>query len=777
MIGRIFRLIKKPSLLFLFTFFLLLGSQNRIADTRHRIDYELVVQNLEMLIDHEMADKQLPAFSISLVAGKDIIWTRGFGMADPDKKIPATAETVYRIGSVSKLFTDIAVMQLVERGKLNLDVPVDTYLPNFRPENPFKEHITLRQLMGHCSGLTREPPVGNYFDPSEPSLARTVESLNSTELVYEPGTKTKYSNAGIAVVGYILESTQGKPFSQYLKQSVIVPMGLKKSSFEPEPLIKKDLAKAFMWTYDGRVFKAPVFELGMSPAGCMYSTVTDLARFLIVLFNGGKGPEGHVLKPETLEEMWKPQFAPPGQNQGFGIGFFISELNGHRLVKHNGAIYGFSTTLAALPEQRLGVAAVATMDATNSVVERISNYALKLLLACQDNKPLPKARLSSPLDPALARKLEGNYVCGERKIELVERRGRLFLRRREMLLELKSLNKKLVVDDRLSFGPEIEVQAGQLKIGNLIFNREDVSKPEPAPERWKGLIGEYGWDHNILYILEKDGQLRALIEWFFSYPLKEISASVFAFPDYGLYHGENLVFERDKEGNAVQVKVGNVIFKRRPVGLDKGKTFTIVPVKPVEVLREVALRSQPPKEEGRFLKPDLVDISTLDPTIKFNIIYATNNNFMQAVFYEQPKAFMQRPAAEALLRAHKRLKKLGYGLLITDAYRPWYVTKMFWDATPEDKKIFVADPSKGSRHNRGCAVDLTMYDLKTGVPVNMVSGIDEMSGRSNAYYMGGTSLQRWHRDLLRMLWKKKDLLSTLLNGGILITRNGRNIRF
>jgi len=110
---------------------------------------------------------------------------------------------------------------------------------------------------------------------------------------------------------------------------------------------------------------------------------------------------------------------------------------------------------------------------------------------------------------------------------------------------------------------------------------------------------------------------------------------------------------------------------------------------------------------------------------------------------------LQKPAAEALVRVHRALKKRGYGLLIHDGYRPWSVTKMFFDATPEDLRIFVADPAQGSRHNRGCAVDLTLYDLKSGKPIEMTGGYDEMSDRSYPDYLGGTSLQRWHRDLLR----------------------------
>src|SRR6185503_15732664 len=117
---------------------------------------------------------------------------------------------------------------------------------------------------------------------------------------------------------------------------------------------------------------------------------------------------------------------------------------------------------------------------------------------------------------------------------------------------------------------------------------------------------------------------------------------------------------------------------------------------------------QPPQETGPFRNPDLVELVKLDPTIKLDIRYATKNNFLGRKVYKEARAFLQRPAAEALVRVSHAVRRQGYGLLIHDGYRPWYVTKIFWDATPEDKKIFVADPAKGSRHNRGCAVDLSL---------------------------------------------------------------------
>jgi D-alanyl-D-alanine dipeptidase len=188
---------------------------------------------------------------------------------------------------------------------------------------------------------------------------------------------------------------------------------------------------------------------------------------------------------------------------------------------------------------------------------------------------------------------------------------------------------------------------------------------------------------------------------------------------------------------------------------DRPAIFRIAPVRPVAELRAAALAATPPKEPGEFLASDLVDVAKLDSKIKLDIRYATRDNFLSTPVYSSARAFLQRPAAEAMLRAHRELGTQGFGLLIFDGYRPWYVTKIFWDATPVDKHDFVADPAKGSRHNRGCAVDLTLYDLKTGREVSMPGVYDEMSERSYPTYKGGTPEQRRLRDLLRAAMEKQ----------------------
>jgi zinc D-Ala-D-Ala dipeptidase len=179
--------------------------------------------------------------------------------------------------------------------------------------------------------------------------------------------------------------------------------------------------------------------------------------------------------------------------------------------------------------------------------------------------------------------------------------------------------------------------------------------------------------------------------------------------------------------------------------MNKTKSALIV----LLLLAVVAFGQGPPKEAGTFREPELRELVKLDPTINLDIRYATRNNFLGRPVYKEARAFLQKPAAEALVRAHQKLKEKGYGIVVFDGYRPWSVTKIFWDVTPQDKKIFVADPSQGSRHNRGCAVDLSMYELATGKIVQMPSEYDEMTERAHINYSCATPEAKHLREMLR----------------------------
>jgi D-alanyl-D-alanine dipeptidase len=167
------------------------------------------------------------------------------------------------------------------------------------------------------------------------------------------------------------------------------------------------------------------------------------------------------------------------------------------------------------------------------------------------------------------------------------------------------------------------------------------------------------------------------------------------------------------------------------------------------------VQAGPPREPGPFRAPDLVELISLDPTIRLDVRYATDRNFVGRAVYPEARAFLQRPAAEALARAHRALAKEGYGVLVFDGYRPWSVTKLFWDLTPRAKRAFVANPKEGSKHNRGSAVDLSLYDLASGRAVEMPSAYDEMSPRAYPGYTGGTAEPRARRDLLRAAMERE----------------------
>lgn len=248
------------------------------------------------------------------------------------------------------------------------------------------------------------------------------------------------------------------------------------------------------------------------------------------------------------------------------------------------------------------------------------------------------------------------------------------------------------------------------------FRLTSSDEARPYPENSDSRIGEYGTPQQVHYVTERQGKLVTL------------------FADGRLEPFSSLPGPRLPEPD---------------------RNFRIQLQKPLAELQKIADQATPPPQPAGLLRPDLVDLAGLSPSIRLDIRYATANNFMGAPMYSQAVAYLQRPAAQALLRVHQALASKGFGLLIHDAYRPWRVTKMFWEATSPAQRNFVANPANGSRHNRGCAVDLSLYELATGQPVTMPSGFDEFSARAYPDYPGGTSRQRWLRGLLRQAMEKE----------------------
>ena len=417
--------------------------------------------------------------------------------------------------------------------------------------------------------------------------------------------------------------------------------------------------------------------------------------------------------------MWTPQFAAPGAKTGYGIGFNIGRLDGHRTIGHGGAIYGFATQLLALPDDSIGVVVTATLDGANAVTDHIADVAVRMMLDARAGRPIAAVDSTAPLPNGRALELIGRYTHGATSFELDEFETRAYIAslrggsRVELRVPPKASAGDLIVDDRLSYGQRVRALDGdRLVVGNDTLRRQLAhTKPPAATAEYASLIGEYGWNHDILYVREKDGKLNALIEWFFEYPLERISRDVYAFPNYGLYDGQRIVFERGADGKATVAIAGTVPFKRRPLPADNDRVnFKITPVKPVAELRREALAASPRRESPNLRQADLVELKSLDSTIKYDIRYATSNNFMgrrsirrrmRSCSDQPPRRSCEHPPEETRLWvAHSRFLSA------------WYVTKC--SGTARRRTSTCSSPTRlGPRHNRGAAVDLTLYDLKT----------------------------------------------------------------
>jgi len=276
--------------------------------------------------------------------------------------------------------------------------------------------------------------------------------------------------------------------------------------------------------------------------------------------------------------------------------------------------------------------------------------------------------------------------------------------------------------------------------------------PQNAPASVIELLGRYENienSRNSFLILEDSGTVQMLSADVY-YPLERVNSLKYRFVKCpGADAAECTVdFMQTAGPGGYYCTLNGKLFRKVTYGNETGGAYKIKPLKPIEELRKTALAARPPHEPDVTLECELYDLRRIGENLKFDIRYATENNFMGERFYESQGAFLQKPAAYALLYVARSLSRHGLGMIVYDAYRPWYVTRMFYDATPDAQKNFVADPAKGSRHNRGTAVDVGLYDLKTGELIDMGSGYDEFSERASPKFAGATSYSRWHRKLL-----------------------------
>jgi D-alanyl-D-alanine dipeptidase len=285
----------------------------------------------------------------------------------------------------------------------------------------------------------------------------------------------------------------------------------------------------------------------------------------------------------------------------------------------------------------------------------------------------------------------------------------------------------------------------------------EATAPSPCPPEWLGLLGVYGAGDDILLILERDGALEGMVKGGRFYALEKLGPDKFRFPNAGRLASRNVAFTRDASGKAISLKLDAALLPR-DVASD-GVVPRIRPTQPVKDLIREARAKAPPTEPRAPLPSDLVEVTALDPSIRVDLRYAGDENAVGEELLETSRAFLQRPAAEALVRVHRALAKEGYGLVVRDAYHPWWVSKLVWDATAAELRRFLADPPDGSGYNRGTTVDVGLFRLADRRIVDLPSLYGEMSVRAYTDFAGGTSEQRWQRDLLLQAMETDEFFS------------------
>lgn len=536
-------------------------------------DYSEAIDRLAGIVDSELQRGILSGAAVALVDDQRIVCARGFGLADRKRRIPAGPRSVYRAGSISKLFTAVAAMQLVEQGKLDIDRPVSVYDPQFRVVVPFDDAgpITLRQLMCHRSGMFRESPVGGYLDPTEPTVAATVASIAPCVLVHRPGTHTKYSNIGATVTGHMVAKVSGMPFAEYQQKYLLGPLGMRDSGFEINEAIRRRLAPGRMRVADGkgglREIEAPLFELGTIPAGNLYTTAADLARFVRFLLAEGRSGDQQLLRPETLEKMFTVQLTE--EKAGFGLGFHVGEFRGHKMVSHMGAVYGHTTSVAALPQEKIGVVVLTNEDIATGPVRRLVDAAMELMLEAKlGERPKPPQK-PIPIAPDDLAEFAGDYESESywARIEVVDGAARANVSGQSLTLVPVEPD-RFLADGRWAHQAPLVFQrddSGEVTGFSAMeqkFRRVDADAVGEVPDDWSRLLGSYGPEFIPLVVSLRHGHLCAMTENMVDYRLRPLCRTVFRMPP-GMYVDEQLVFQVGRDGEVHSVILANMVLRRR----------------------------------------------------------------------------------------------------------------------------------------------------------------------------------------------------------------------
>jgi CubicO group peptidase (beta-lactamase class C family) len=379
---------------------------------------------LDAWLAASVATREEPGLAIGIVHDQELVWTKGYGFADPAKKIAVTPKTLFRIASVTKLFTATAILQLRDAGKLHLDDPVSRHLPWFKPPpaSATGPAITIRHLLTHTAGLSAASPGTSLNEYRVPTREELVRLLPSQRPMAPPEAEWRYSNLGLALAGEIVSAAAGEPWEKYVEEKVLRPLGMTATVVRPGP-DTPGLAVGFGLKPPGAPRETePFLEIGAeAPAGGMASNVEDLAKFAALQLRDSPAGGPEILRASTLREMHRVHWLHPDWKGGWGLGFSVSRVGGGVRIGHDGGFPGYASALSIDPARKLAV--IALSNAEDVAMGQYVSQAFRLL-----GPAVAKAgacpRKEPTVDPAWE-KLLGTYRWKRREMRIMVLGGEL----------------------------------------------------------------------------------------------------------------------------------------------------------------------------------------------------------------------------------------------------------------------------------------------------------------------------------------------------------------
>lgn len=477
-------------------------------------NYDYVKEYITWLAKKEMKKNQVVGLSIAIVDDQRTVWAQGFGDADKKEKRPATPETVYRIGSISKLFTVMATMQLAEQGKIDIDQPLKRYLPEFSIKTRFPDSgpITLRSIMTHHSGLPSKVAKGMWTsEPPKTLLYRLKEEYAA----YPPNYVLAYSNAAMALLGLMIEQVSTTKFCDYMVRSVFNPIGMQHSSFKLTPELEDLLSRGYR---NGK--EAEQVPLRDMAAGSMYSNVIDLSRFIQLFFAKGEVGNRQLLQPDTIDEMFRPQNEKVTLDFGkqIGLGWFLNYTRNENLkmASHGGATPLFRTNLVILPQKKLGVVVLTNSTEGGRIHVKIAKEALKLVLEAKIGRSVEDKDIRiEPPDKMASEEVLQSFVGKYATLNML---GAVARKEKTLDAYFERYKFRLIPSSNGKFGVERKLlgifplkKIGNLELAKLQVRRTDVAgrelltvhnddrhwfsaekiDPLTLPQAWENMLGKY----------------------------------------------------------------------------------------------------------------------------------------------------------------------------------------------------------------------------------------------------------------------------------------------